>query len=126
MKHIQIIAMCDGDHQTKTQARVERTVSVDGSTAIVLDLCEQCDSIITQLYALMEKGTPVDQPKAVRKNSPGKRAPASDLPKTCPKCLLHSKSRSALGQHIRHMHDMTLRDFTDAEFEEAERRYESA
>ena len=110
MKHVQIVAFCDGDHADGEQvpATRERTVTLDRNKPIVLDLCDSCNEVffVNMLEVLLSRGSLAeDQPKPVRRRSgEGKST-------TCPDCGLVSTSREALGQHTRKQHGKKLGEY---------------
>jgi hypothetical protein len=135
MKHIQVVAYCDGlTHEAeRVRSTIERTISVDGSGDIVLDLCEQCDQQVQAMQALMERGSKADEPtrRAARPQRPGShRTPGEKsrepggMPSTCPDCLHHTPTRSALGQHVKKKHGKQLKSFTDQQYVRAEEEYQ--
>jgi len=126
MKHVQVVAYCDGTHEDKVRSMIERTVSVDSSKAVVLDLCEPCDKIFQDLQALMERGAVAEQQSKGTKKSSTKRKVGVELTTTCPNCGYHTPSRSALGAHLKSHHDQKLTDFTDDQMDAAERAYKDS
>jgi hypothetical protein len=137
MKQVIVQAFCDGDHAERTEAVNERTVAIDGSDTIMLDVCEQCDQLFAVLLGLMERGAKVDaKPKKEgmkskvsdgpikEQPSDSRRVSAEDLPTTCPDCGFHSVSRTALGQHLRTKHDgKGFKDYTPEQMNAAERAW---
>lgn len=129
MKHVQIVAFCDGDiHEGEGEpmvpATMERTVSIDGSKPALLDLCDACDSIIAAAEALMKRGAQIDLPakkagKQKQEKSEGTTSTPepSTLSTVCPEpgCGLVSASRTALGQHTRSQHGKGLKAYKEAE-----------
>lgn len=128
MREIQVNAFCDLDHDEKVPATIERTVSIDGSDVVVLDLCDEHDSeVFTIVLVAMERGAvvqaPPEQPKqrakrAGRKNPHHERRYESEYPtdpryRTCPDCGFVSVSRSALGQHVSVRHQKGLSDYPE-------------
>ena len=95
MREVQIVRWCDGDHSEPEPAVIERTVVVDGCDPILLDLCAEHDSqFFVPMLVLMEFGVPVD---------------TSVASTTCGRCGFQSKSRAALGQHMRARHGTGLK-----------------
>lgn len=134
MKEILVVSYCDGDHEDeRVRSTVERVMSVDGSKPVALDLCDECDGLVSRLLHLMDRGAVVKAPTAKRKSSPAaeKAAPPTPRPNTkfheptgklpplggphiCPECGFESKSRNALGQHLTVTHSKRFRDYADA------------
>ena len=122
MKHIQVIAFCDGEHEERTRAVTERTIKIDGGEPVLLDLCEPCDKPFLDMLVLMERGAVVERtkgPKGKRSGTPSRETRPSRLPGmdvtnlTCPECGHVSPSRSALGQHTRSRHGKGLKEYAD-------------
>lgn len=134
MKEVTIVGYCDGEHEEKTRSQVERTVAVDGSKPVTLDLCNGCDGAIRDLLHLMEHGAVVGAkskkrgPYGPRAAAPRATAPAAPAvvavptgqapplegPHICPECAFESRSRGALGQHLNTTHDKGFRDYANA------------
>jgi len=104
-KTVTITGWCDGTHDVRTLSVVERTVWVDSSRPVVVDLCEDHDAVVRDLLALMKNGTPVAQ---------GKQQQATDRPLDCPLCDYVAPSRAALGGHSKGQHNMTVRELDAA------------
>lgn len=74
-KEVTITAYCDGDHETKVLAVIERTLSVDDGTPMLVDLCETCDKAVQDIQVLMRQGiaaskvNPPAPPKRKRKSA---------------------------------------------------------
>jgi len=125
MKHVQIVAFCDGEiHEHGGQlatvpATVERTISVDGSKPVLLDMCAECDHQILAILTLMERGAAIDLPVKKNKGSkpPATATPApSDLSTACPEedCGYSAPNRAALGQHTRSQHGKGLKQYRES------------
>lgn len=101
MKEVTVQAWCDGHHpEGRINAPNERTMTLNGGSAVVLDLCDRC---LDSLVALYEAG-----------GHPPTNVSRGTLPvnsTTCPECGLVSASRSALGQHLRRAHDTGIKDY---------------
>lgn len=123
MKQVTITAFCDGNHQGLVESAVERTVTVDGSKPVVLDLCPECDKAIQALLALMDQGAVLGKGGVPQPAKPKARKRAPAAPKTgehvCPMCGFVSSTRAALGQHLRHRHDKGFTDLKNEEVEQA-------
>lgn len=126
MREIQVNAFCDLDHDEKVPATVERTVSIDGSDVVVLDLCEEHDSeVFTIVLVAMERGAvvqaPPEQPRKrtrTGRNPHHERKHESEHPsdpkyRTCPECGFVSRTRSSLGQHLSARHQKGFKDFPE-------------
>jgi hypothetical protein len=90
---------------------VERTLSLDGSAPVVLDLCEVDDQLIQRVRVLMDRGAPV------AKGKPGpKTGTTVNVWMTCPEpgCVGGGHGRAGLGMHTRRVHNKMLRDYGDA------------
>lgn len=123
MKRIQVLAFCDSEHETPVRATHERTVAIDGSKPIVLDLCESCDErYVRALLIVMEQGSVAEAP--AKKIRASKQHGSPGFIRVCPECLMQSVSRSSLGQHVRHRHGKGLKDYSEEEFREAQRKYD--
>jgi hypothetical protein len=125
MKDHIIVAYCDGPVHGEewVNADVERTLSVDGSNPVLVDLCAECDgSLISPVFRLIHEGQPVEQPK--KRKSPAKRVKpetkatvshikdyAAVSMRTCPDCGHVSASRDALGMHTRKQHNKGLKEY---------------
>lgn len=134
MKEITVIGYCDGDHEDRQRSSVERVVSVDGSKPVALDLCEQCDSMVSRLLELMDRGVVVKTPTKKKSAAPASgggqqqqqsgtrgtyhtptgKVPPLEGPHICPECGFESTSRGALGQHLNTTHDKGFRDYNAA------------
>lgn len=118
MKEVMIVAYCDGNHEGRTPSAVERTVTIDGSKPVVLDLCGECDKAILALLTLMEQGAVVPRREAQaaakaptpKKKKDKKSEKSDDEDHTCPDCGHKSPNRTALGQHLRNRHGKGFRD----------------
>lgn len=121
MKQVKVISWCDGDHEEKEIATIERIVSIDQGKPVLLDLCEPHDKAFVDLLALMENGAVVE-PGKKKKGSSGKTGnrPAGapfettipfEGPHICPECGFESKSRGALGQHLSTKHNKGFKDY---------------
>jgi hypothetical protein len=138
MKEITVTGYCDGNHEDKIRSVVERTLSVDGSKPVLLDLCDTCDALVSGLMVLMERGVVVKEPgkkkvsdgpikKAAAKkpepprptrgtyHEPTGKVPPLEGPHICPECGFESKSRSALGQHLTVTHSKGFRDYAGSD-----------
>lgn len=122
MKRIQVLAFCDSEHETPVRATHERTVAIDGSKPIMLDLCDSCDVFIRDLLVLMERGSVAEVPE--KKIRASKQHGSPGFIRVCPECLMQSVSRSSLGQHVRHRHGKGLKDYSEEEFREAQEKYD--
>jgi hypothetical protein len=133
-KEVQIVPWCDGDHEEAVRAEVERTVAVDGSKTILLDLCQPCDKLFEDLSWLMERGVQADKVREPRRRKASEVRPVAETPRKrkgrqpppgakrvdCqePSCLdprtgepYMAPTRSALGQHIKQKHHKLLSDY---------------
>jgi hypothetical protein len=125
VKHIQVIAYCDGTHDEKVKATIERTVKIDNGKPVLLDLCEPCDKPFLALLDLMERGAPVEKPERPKRDRTGESRP-SRIPggpvhlRTCPECGHVSPNRSTLGQHTRTQHGKGLRAYSKEDFEKVQ------
>lgn len=113
MKEVTIVGYCDGGHDLRVVSAVERTVQIDGSKPVVLDLCEECDKSILALLMLMERGTVLVK-KAKEPKEPKPENRQDKLSTTCPECGHVSTSRQGLGQHLRSQHNIGFRDLAKA------------
>lgn len=129
MKEVTIVGYCDGDHEgDPVRSVVERTVSIDGSKPVMLDLCGEHDQQIATLLSLMERGavlpgvtpkkksakavaTPGSVQRSTRGGAPFLTSIPFDGPHICPECQFESKTRSALGQHLSSKHSKRFRDY---------------
>ena len=123
MKEVTVIAFCDGDHEERIRSVVERTVAIDGSKAVMLDLCDTCDKVVGDMLILMERGavvkgggkkksgTGTGRPVGRPAGAPFKTSIPFEGPHICPECGFESKSRGALGQHLSSKHDKGFRDY---------------
>lgn len=106
MKQIQVLSYCDGlAHHEPVPSTVERVVSVDGRKAVLLDLCDQCDKLFADLFALMEHGTEVETKTKTKTVKPHQASTK------CPECGAVSINRNSLGQHTRSQHKKGLKDY---------------
>ena len=111
MKHIQIVSYCDGTHEERVRSTIERTLSIDGSKNILLDLCETCDKQVQDLQALMERGTVADEARAAKaKDQPARRRqPASPEDRyDCPLGCGVVYGKTGMKRHLPDEHGMTL------------------
>jgi len=117
MKEVTIVAYCDSDHDQRVAAGVERTVQIDGSKPVVLDLCDNCDQVIQSLLGLMEKGAVIPGKKSKSaKAAPHPKPPSkagTGVEEKCPEkgCSHSSPNRAALGQHTRATHGKGLKAY---------------
>lgn len=129
MKEVTVVAFCDPlmEHEDRVPAVTERTLTIDGSKPVVLDLCGECDKVIVNLLHAMESGAPIAAAKkaaapkpAVKKTEtkPSRRAKGQHpcLEAGCPQV---SVSRDALGQHMRTAHGKGFKDYKRAAAEAA-------
>lgn len=118
MKEVTIVAYCDGNHENREPSSVERTVTIDGSKPVILDLCGECDKAILALLALMEQGAVLPQAKkpAAKKASPTEASVTalSNESLSCPECEYTGPNRAALGQHTRGSHGKGLKEYKKA------------
>lgn len=120
MKQVTIVAFCDGSHDDLVPSTVERTVQIDGSKPVVLDLCGECDKAILALLMLMENGAVVkakakvgDAPVKPKKQAAAKPQTEDVADRTCPECGRVAVNRTALGQHTRTQHGKGLKAYKD-------------
>lgn len=115
MKDVQIVAYCDGDHEGREPATIERRVSIDRAPVTVIDLCDVHDKVFIELLEFLnDRGaSEADQPSAnpSRRNSPSRQPGGPVEQRTCPDCGFVSKGRQALGQHTRTKHHKGLNDY---------------
>jgi hypothetical protein len=125
MKEVTVIGFCDGDHEERIRSIVERTIAIDGSKPVMLDLCETCDKIIEGMLILMEHGAVVKGgSKKSSSGGGGSRTSSSkptgaafktsipfEGPHICPECQFESVSRQALGQHLSVKHNKRFSDY---------------
>lgn len=139
MKEITVVAYCDYEHEERVRSAVERTLSVDGSKPVALDLCDDHDALVRQVLDLMERGVVVKSPSKKKAASaapaepqrqqrqssqrsgtvgtyhePTGKVPPLEGPHICPECGFESVSRGALGQHLTTTHDKGFRDYNAA------------
>lgn len=127
-KEVQVVAWCDGEHDERVPATVERRGPLDGETYL-LDLCERCDRAYARAWAQVQEwlARGVSEGRARKSPYPKNRAPRGqgttpppspefDTPfmRTCqePDCIDErtgvryvAPTRSALGQHVKVKHD---------------------
>lgn len=107
MKEIEVHAWCDGNHSSadgRIEAVIERTLTVNGSKPILLDLCADHDRLLTDL---MEAGSVIPTSAQSSSNLPTLAKDTTE----CPECGLVSNSRSALGQHLNRMHRHGIKEY---------------
>lgn len=110
-REVLVVRWCDGPHQVPEEAVIERKVSLDDGEVVLLDLCSVCDQgIISPLVDLILAGVSVEQAMKIPTLPPTRPVLAPDST-TCPDCGMVSKNRSALGQHLRKLHDTGIRDY---------------
>ena len=111
-REVLVLKWCD-NHEDQVEATVERTLSVDGSKMLTLDLCEECDaSFILPVIGMLEEYG-VDEKAAYPRKDKKRRTKERSDGNTCPVCGFESVSRDSLGQHLRIRHGKGLRDFPD-------------
>lgn len=130
MKKVTVVAYCDNVHEAgETLATIERTLSIDGSKPVELDLCPECDVLVLALMDVMERAS--EQAKQVKAEGKKAKAPKVKVPSLaevtivepevkpsqhdeveskCPLCEHVSPRRTALGQHLRAVHNKGFRD----------------
>jgi len=104
VKEVEVRAWCDWAHQGREPAVIEVRVAINGSKFKVLDLCADHDML---LAAVFERGGTIPD------SAPVPLEPGT-LPRdgtTCPECGMVCASRSALGQHLKRMHERAIRDY---------------
>jgi uncharacterized C2H2 Zn-finger protein len=125
-RELKLLTWCDGDHDEDVVATVVRTLTVDGSKPVLLDLCDVCDKVVQDMIEFMERGvlaskaiaTPVARVKkpdalphrAVPEQVVPTRADGKDRV-DCPECDYVGRTRSALGQHLTSKHGKKFSDF---------------
>lgn len=121
MREVVVLRYCDGDHLDKVEAGISREETIGGEP-VVLDFCEPCDEAfekdLATLRAWLVRGIPASKvqpvPKPRRVSPSGKRIGRprkEDLTRKCnqPGCEEYqAPTRSALGQHLKQKHQMTL------------------
>ena len=136
-RELKLVVWCDGDHEEDTPSTVVRTLTVDTSKSVLLDLCDVCDKAVQDVLTLMEQGVLADKvitAPATRVHRPAAtRAPRGSNPggkpsttpgwepvredgrdrRDClePDCGYVGATRSALGQHILQKHGGKLSDY---------------
>lgn len=128
-RELKLVTWCDGDHDGDVSATVVRTLTVDGSKPVLLDLCEVCDKIVEDLLVFMERGVQANKALVasgrVRKQLPTRApertrtVPEQAVPTRadgrdrvdCPECDYVARTRGALGQHLRSRHSKTTTDY---------------
>lgn len=127
MKEITVVGYCDHDHESRVRSTVERTLSVDGSKPVALDLCDEHDALVKQMLDMMDRGVVVKGAPKKRASSGQHRAsgaggsgtyheptgvvPPLEGPHVCPECGFESATRGALGQHLTTKHEKGFRDY---------------
>lgn len=122
-RELKLVTWCDGEHDGDVPATTARTLAVDGSKPILLDLCETCDKVVQDMLAFMDRGVlashAVSAPAARVRRSPG------SVPLTPPQrrdgkdradcmeegCGYVGRTRSALGQHLKSKHGTKFTDY---------------
>ena len=116
MKEVQVFLLCDTCHENGDRREaVERTVSVDGQTAVVA-ACEEHMAPIVDVLAMIALGVepeadrPVKRPRAKRGEGQAAvdRKSGEALPTDCELCTYQGPTRSALGQHLLQHHKMNF------------------
>lgn len=135
-KEVVIQSWCDGEHEHREPATVERTESLEGEP-YQLDLCEVCAKAyaeaVEQVRAWLERGVPVAQvtappvPPRTRQPSRAVGRPMARpefntvAMRTCQEraCIdprtgeqYVGPTRTALGQHVKKQHDKRLGDYS--------------
>lgn len=100
-KEVQVLTWCDMHDHAKVAATKEVTINAN-NRAYVLDLCdEDADKIEDQMREWATKGTLVPL-------GPGRKPQNKST--TCAICHSNHDSRSALGHHVRRVHNMGLKE----------------
>ena len=149
MKQVIIQAFCDGSHDDPVPSTRERTIQIDDTKKVLVDVCDSCDQMFSLMLSFMERGAVVDaKGKPARKVSDGPiakqphskkgrkqrertppiakttgRDPNNNYITVCPVCGMASVTRSALGQHMTTKHNKRFGDFDDAAMERALERF---
>ncbi len=131
-KEVVVQSWCDGPHDHREPAAIERTESLDGEPYL-LDLCEVCDKsfedTLEQVKTWLRRGVPVAEvqapapPRRTRslEGQPRSRPEFNTVfMRTCqePGCTdprtglqYLGPTRTALGQHVKSKHNKTLGDY---------------
>jgi hypothetical protein len=117
MREVVVLRFCDGDHIEQVSATVEE-VEGFGGEPMLLDLCNPCFEVyrkdVATVQEWLRRGVPaakaVTGPAPVRRPRarPTGRKRKEDLTTTCNQCGYTCPTRTALGQHTKQKHDMTL------------------
>lgn len=130
-REVMILSWCDGDHEDKVRAEVERVVTLDGKRPRLVDLCRSCDKLFTDVEWLLDRGADAEEvtepkrretrehPQRTAKRKP-RRPPVGSDRVDCqePGCIdprtgeqYVAPTRTALGQHVKSKHDKRLSDY---------------
>lgn len=124
MREVQITRWCDNHSEEKIQATVSRTVSVDDSPPVELDLCDDCDTgPFTAFLQLVGRGAVLpDRRGRVAGAKRGPKLVAVDNKCPEPDCDYQPKNavnqrhgRRVLGQHILRAHGKGFRDYREVQ-----------
>lgn len=119
-KEVLIVSYCDGEHEHRTEASHEHTLTLDGEQPVELDLCDGHEQLMESVRALVDRGTPV---KRGAKPKPAKTMASRPGPKpsneylSCPEpgCTGGGKGRVGLAQHVMRVHGKGLADYDTTE-----------
>jgi len=132
-KEVVVQSWCDGDHEVREPATVEREESLGGEPYL-LDLCPVCDRAYTEaldrVREWLERGVPRSQaeappPSPKRRSATGQPSATAEYNtpqmRTCqePECIDRrtgvqyiAPTRTALGQHLKSKHGTRLGDYS--------------
>lgn len=107
MKEVTVVSFCDNHTEEQVRATHEDVPLMVGESGVrLLDLCDTCyDGLLGPVEALLPFGR--EQERKERR----RRQAQPDVKLQCPLCEMTSVGRKSLGQHLRHRHQASIKNY---------------